>query len=167
MRYSPTLLKHGLASARIGIEYGLSAGGDFAALRADAERVFGRAGLLARLRQIKTPDEIDIMRKLSRIADRPIHEAFSAVRVGDNEMDLAGALTRGIYAQGAEYFKLMIIATGERTVFPECRSDHAPPQCGDVCRVEIFPMIDGYHVGVCRTAVVEKPRRTRSVSGRT
>jgi Xaa-Pro aminopeptidase len=25
---------------------------------------------------------------------------------------------------------------------------------GDVCRVEIFPMIDGYHAGVCRTAAV-------------
>jgi Xaa-Pro aminopeptidase len=25
---------------------------------------------------------------------------------------------------------------------------------GDVCRVEIFPIIDGYHAGVCRTAAV-------------
>ena len=25
---------------------------------------------------------------------------------------------------------------------------------GDVCRVEIFPMIGGYHAGVCRTAAV-------------
>ena len=25
---------------------------------------------------------------------------------------------------------------------------------GDVCRVEIFPMIAGYHAGVCRTAAV-------------
>ena len=28
---------------------------------------------------------------------------------------------------------------------------------GDVCRVEIFPLIDGYHAGVCRTAVVVRP----------
>ena len=28
---------------------------------------------------------------------------------------------------------------------------------GDVCRVEIFPMIGGYHAGVCRTAAVGAP----------
>ena len=41
------------------------------------------------MRLIKTPDEIDIMRKLAMIADQSINEAFSAVRVGDNEMDMA------------------------------------------------------------------------------
>jgi len=77
--------------------------------------------------------------------------------VGSNEMDLAAALTRGIYEQGAEYFKLMIVATGERSVFPNVGPTGRVLKPGDVCRVEIFPMITGYHAGVCRTAVVETP----------
>ena len=28
---------------------------------------------------------------------------------------------------------------------------------GDICRLEIFPMIGGYHAGVCRTAAVGAP----------
>ncbi len=32
--------------------------------------------------------------------------------------------------------------------------DWGNPEFGDVCRVEIFSMIGGYHAGVCRTAVV-------------
>src|SRR5205814_1647563 len=113
--------------------------------------------LLARLRQIKTPAEIDILRRLSRIADKAITDAYRSVSAGASEMDLAAALTRGVYAQGAEYFKLMIVATGERSVFPNVGPTERVLKRGDVCRVEIFPMIGGYHAGVCRTAAVEAP----------
>jgi Xaa-Pro dipeptidase len=77
--------------------------------------------------------------------------------VGSNEMDLAAALTRGIYEQGADYFKLMIVATGERSVFPNVGPSARILGRGDVCRVEIFPIIGGYHAGVCRTAAVGAP----------
>jgi len=112
--------------------------------------------LLARLRQIKTRQEIDILRRLSRIADRAIASAYGAVTAGATEMDLAGALTRGVYEQGAEYFKLMIVATGERSVFPNVGPTTRVLCRGDVCRVEIFPVIAGYHAGVCRTAAVQE-----------
>jgi Xaa-Pro dipeptidase len=111
--------------------------------------------MLARLREIKTTQEIDLLRRLSRIADKAITEAFRSVRSGASEMDLAAALTRGIYEEGAEYFKLMIVATGERSVFPNVGPTSRILQRGDVCRVEIFPMINGYHAGVCRTAAIE------------
>jgi Xaa-Pro dipeptidase len=150
------LHKHGLAKARIGIELDYLPAGDFSALRdalPDAEFIAAE-NLLARLRQIKTPAEIDVLRRLSRIADKSITDAYHSVRAGSNEMDLAAALTRGIYEQGAEYFKLMIVATGERSVFPNVGPTERILKRGDVCRVEIFPMIGGYHAGVCRTAAV-------------
>jgi Xaa-Pro aminopeptidase len=121
-----------------------------------AELVAGQ-NILARLRQIKTPGEIDILRRLSRIADRSIIEAYGAVRAGSTEMDLAAALTRGVYEQGAEYFKLMIVATGERSVFPNVGPTNRVLKHGDICRLEVFPMIAGYHAGVCRTAAVGAP----------
>jgi Xaa-Pro aminopeptidase len=153
------LRRHGLAHARIGIELDYLPAGDFAALRQllpEAELVAAQ-NLLARLRQVKTPGEIDILRRLSRIADRAIVEAYGAVRAGSTEMDLAAALTRGVYEQGAEYFKLMIVATGERSVFPNVGPTNRVLEHGDVCRLEVFPMIAGYHAGVCRTAAVGAP----------
>ncbi|MCC6775910.1 MAG: aminopeptidase P family protein [Hyphomicrobiales bacterium] len=154
------LRKHGLADARIGLEMDYLPAGDFAALREKLPQArFAPAqAMLARLREIKTPQEIDILRRLSRIADRAITEAYRAVEAGDNEMDLAAALTRGIYEQGAEYFKLMIVATGERSVFPNVGPTERVLRHGDVCRVEIFPIIGGYHAGVCRTAAVGAAR---------
>jgi len=153
------LRKHGLADSHIGVEMDYLRAGDFATLSGllTHARFAPVQATLARLREIKTPDEIDILRRLSRIADRAITEAYRAVQVGSSEMDLAAALTRGIYEQGAEYFKLMIVATGERSVFPNVGPTGRVLKHGDVCRVEIFPIISGYHAGVCRTAAVGAP----------
>jgi len=155
---SDLLRRRGLVGATIGIETDYLPAAEYADLirLLPAARFEPAQAALARMRQIKTPGEIEIMRRLSRIADRSINEAFAAAKAGDTEMDLAGALTRGIYAHGADYFKLMIIATGERSVYPNVGPTMRRLRRGDVCRVEIFPMIDGYHVGVCRTAVVHE-----------
>jgi Xaa-Pro dipeptidase len=151
------LRRHGLAEARIGLELDYLPAADFAELSTllPSARFSAAQVLLARLRQIKTPNEIDLLRRLSRIADRGIAAAYGAVGVGATEMDIAGALTRSVYEQGAESFTLMIVATGERSVFPNVGPTSRVLARGDVCRVEIFPIIAGYHAGVCRTAVVE------------
>ncbi len=153
------LRRHGLSTARVGIEMDYLPAADFVELQRllPGARFVAAQNLLARLRQIKTPEEIEILRRLSRIADKAITDAYHAVRAGLSEMDLAAALTRGVYAQGAEYFKLMIVATGERSVFPNVGPTERVLKRGDVCRVEIFPMIGGYHAGVCRTAAVGAP----------
>jgi ectoine hydrolase len=150
------LRRHGLAQARVGIELDYLPAADFSKLQTllPEARFAPAQDLLARLRQIKTPAEIDILRRLSRIADKAITDAYHSVGVSASEMDLAAALTRGVYEQGAEYFKLMIVATGERSVFPNVGPTERILQRGDVCRVEIFPIIGGYHAGVCRTAAV-------------
>jgi Xaa-Pro aminopeptidase len=149
----------GLARSRIGLEMSYLPAGDFERLRRLApEATFAPAdALFDRMRQIKTADEIALLRKLSRIADEAIAEALLGVEAGMTEMDIASLLTRGIYGRGSEYFKLMIVATGERSEYPNVGPTHRELQNGDLCRVEIFPMIDGYHAGVCRTGVVGDP----------
>ena len=146
----------GLGSARIAIEMDYLPAGDLMRLQAalpDA-RFAPAEGILARLRQIKTPGEIALLRKLSRIADQAIYDALASVDEGDSEMDIAGHLTRNVYSLGAEHFKLLIVATGERSVLPNVGPSDRVLKRGDVCRVEIFSVIDGYQAGVCRTAVV-------------
>jgi Xaa-Pro dipeptidase len=147
----------GLASARIGMEMDYLPAGDMARLHKALPQARFEADehILARLRQIKTPEEQALLRRLSRIADQAIVDALAAVKAGDSEMDIAGHLTRNVYALGAEHFKLMIIATGERSQLPNVGPSERRLEPGDVCRVEIFSVIGGYLAGVCRTAVVE------------
>jgi len=149
----------GLESGRIGIEMDYLPAGDYARLQQALPRASFSPNetLLARLRQIKTKDEIELLRRLSRIADRSITDALATVKAGDSEMDIAAHMTRNIYTLGAEHFKLMIVATGERSQLPNVGPSERRLQAHDVCRVEIFSVIAGYQAGVCRTAVVQEP----------
>jgi Xaa-Pro aminopeptidase len=113
--------------------------------------------IFSRLREVKTAAELALMRKLSRLTDGAIGGALKEARAGMTEMDLAGLLTSGIFAGGAENFRLMIIASGERSQYPNVGPSHRVLRKGDLIRMEIFGVINGYHAGVCRTAVVGKP----------
>jgi Xaa-Pro aminopeptidase len=148
----------GLGNARVGIEMDYLPAGDLAKLQANLPNVRFVAceRILARLRQIKTPDEIALLRRLSRIADQAITDALASVKAGDTEMDIAGAMTRLIYELGAEHFKLLIVATGPRSELPNVGPSERRLERGDVCRVEIFAERGGYQAGVCRTAVVQE-----------
>ncbi len=149
----------GLESARIGTEFDYLPAGDLRQLEAQLPLAsfVPIESTMHRLRQIKTSDELALLRRLSRIADTAIGTAFASVSAGASEMDLAAALTRSVYEQGAEKFKLMIVATGDRSQLPNVGPSDRILEPGDVCRVEIFPLIGGYHAGVCRTAVVGHP----------
>jgi Xaa-Pro aminopeptidase len=50
----------------------------------------------------------------------------------------------------------MIIASGERSQYPNVGPTERKLRRGDLIRMEIFGMKHGYHAGVCRTAVVER-----------
>ena len=156
------LLKElGLASSKIGIEFDYLPAGDFEDLKRRLPKALflPAQGLYSQLRQLKTAQELELLRRLSHIADGAIGDAFRSVRSGMTEMDLAAALTRNVYALGAEQFKLMIIATGERSQLPNVGPTDRMLELGDVCRVEVFCVINGYHAGVCRTAVVQRAHR--------
>jgi Xaa-Pro dipeptidase len=153
------LVDLGFADSRIGIEFDYLSVADYGELSGLLPRAHFAAAdaLMAKARQIKTPEELALLERLSRIADRAIDSSFAAISAGCTEMDLAAALTRSVYEQGAEQFKLMIIATGERSELPNVGPTNRTLKSGDVCRVEIFPVINGYQAGVCRTAVIDDP----------
>lgn len=149
----------GLGSARVGTELSYLSQADHAEITAlvpGLEFVAADA-LLTSARQIKTPAELELLERLARISDTAIKTSLESVRAGSSEMDIAAALTRSVYEQGAQQFKLMIVATGERSQLPNVGPSDRILIPGDICRVEIFSVIDGYQAGVCRTAVVGEP----------
>jgi Xaa-Pro aminopeptidase len=146
----------GLGNKAIGLELSYLSVQDHAELRSALPQAhLGPCDpVLAACRRTKTPTELALMGELSRIADRAIDDSCQAVSAGCTEMDIAAALTRSVYEQGAQQFKLMIVASGERSQLPNVGPSHRVLSPGDICRIEIFPVINGYHAGVCRTAVV-------------
>ena len=153
------LTELGSARARLGIEMDYLPAKDFLTLQRklpSASFVAGDA-IYHRLRQVKTRAEIDLLRPLSKITDRAIGETLRSARVGMTEMELAGGLVSRLFAGGAENFKLLIVASGERSQYPNVGPTGRALGSGDLIRMEIFGMKSGYLAGVCRTAVVERP----------
>jgi Xaa-Pro aminopeptidase len=149
----------GLDAARVGLETDYLPVRDMDRLRElvpKAEWVPAHP-LFNRLRLHKTPRETELMRRLARITDRSIKEALESVRTGDTEMDLAGAATTNLFRYGADSFKWLILASGERSQYPNVGPTERRLQRGDLVRLEVFGQLDGYHTGVCRTAVVGPP----------
>ena len=148
----------GLDRARVGIELEFLPAKDFATLHkilsgiqwVAADAVFNQA------RQIKTPNELSLLRSLSKLTDKAIGDTLGAVKVGLTELELAGNLLTSLFTGGAESYKLMIIATGERSQFPNVGPTGRKLQHGDLIRMEIFGQKGGYLTGVCRTAVVSQ-----------
>lgn len=149
----------GLADGQIGTELGYLPVRDYAELTAalPGARLSAADALLAQARRVKTADEVSLLRRLSQISDTAIAAACRTVSAGATELDLAAALTRSIYQQGAQQFKLMIVASGERSQLPNVGPTNRVLAAGDICRIEIFSVMNGYHAGVCRSAVVGDP----------
>lgn len=150
------LTRLGLDRSRIGIELGYLSYADHRKLVAHLPYadIVDAGDLLLSARRVKTADELALLAQLSRISDTAIQYALESVRAGDTEMDIAAGITRSVFEQGADNFKLMIVATGDRSQLPNVGPSKRVLVPGDVCRVEIFSVIDGYQAGVCRTAVV-------------
>lgn len=146
----------GLGRARVGVELEFLPAKGFATLHkllpglewVAADAVFNKA------RQIKTPGELALLRSLSKLTDRAIGDTLRSAKAGMSEMELAGTLLTALFAGGAESYKLMIIASGERSQFPNVGPTERRLQHGDLIRMEIFGQKNGYLTGVCRTAVV-------------
>ncbi|MEE9610736.1 MAG: aminopeptidase P family N-terminal domain-containing protein, partial [Desulfatiglandales bacterium] len=129
-----------LKQAKIGIEMEYLPARDFMTLKKKLPSAdfVAADGIFHQLRQVKTHEELNLLRSLSTITDKAISNALTHARVGMSEMDLAGILTRGIFEGGAENFKLMIIASGERSQYPNVGPSDRILQQGDLIRMEIF-----------------------------
>jgi Xaa-Pro aminopeptidase len=145
-----------LDGAKIGIEMEYLPAKDFAALQKKLPAVRWVAGdaLFNQARQIKTAKELALLRSLSKLTDKAIGDTLRQAKVGMSEMDLAGLLLSALFAGGAENYKLMIIASGERSQFPNVGPTERKLKGGDLIRMEIFGQKSGYLTGICRTAVI-------------
>jgi Xaa-Pro dipeptidase len=145
-----------LDRGKVGIEMEFLPAKDFATLQCNLPGVqwFPADALFNKARQVKTPNELNLLRSLSKLTDKAIGDALRQAKVGMSEMELAGLLLTSLFAGGAESYKLMIIASGERSQFPNVGPTDRKLKASDLIRMEIFGQKNGYLAGVCRTAVV-------------
>jgi Xaa-Pro dipeptidase len=152
------LLELGLARGAVGVELDYLPAKDFLTLqrRLPDAKIVAADAIFSKLRQVKGRKEIELLRELSRITDRAIGETLKGARAGMTEMELAGGLLGRLFAGGAENYKLMIVASGERSQYPNVGPTERALKSGDLIRMEIFGQKHGYLAGICRTAIVDR-----------
>jgi ectoine hydrolase len=158
-KLAETLTDLKLERGRLGIETEFLPVKDFATVQKNLPTVQWVASdaIFNQARQVKTPNELELLRSLSKLTDKAIGDTLRQARAEMSEMDLAGFLLSSLFAGGAENYKLMIIASGERSQFPNVGPTDRKLRAGDLIRMEIFGQKNGYLAGVCRTAVVGQP----------
>ena len=116
------------------------------------------AAVMHELRMIKSPQEIDQLRRAFVKTVEAVGEVFESTVIGDTEAQVADRIHRGLVARGAEQLLFNIVVIGERTPWA-----HPPPgeralQPGELLRIDVGASFGLYCSDVGRTATAVRWR---------
>jgi Xaa-Pro dipeptidase len=104
-------------------------------------------------RRIKTPDELERLRKVARIADRAQAAAHPHVREGMTEQEVYRLIADAALAEGAETIGAQV-AAGDRSSYSNPTPGETKLRKGDVVKVDVFASLGGYLSDTGRAFVV-------------
>lgn len=158
-----TLAKRGLLGKAVGIE---KDAWFFPPGRAERMRdAFGggelhdAAGIVERLRMIKSDQEIAYIRQAGTIADAGIAAGFTAARDGATEGDVAAAIYTALLQAGSDYVGPVYVMTGEQSALAHASWSERRMRRGDVVYLEVAGCVRRYHAAIRRTATIGPPSR--------
>lgn len=157
------LKEKGLASGRIGLENRYLAAAYYRELAeqlpqaklVDGDDIFDTA------RMIKSPEEVDLLRRAAAMTDKAIRKAFEGAHVGTSEIWMSETMGKDILQSGADGVAFVVMTTGEnsRLVHPVPSATTIRP--GDVVRTDFGghygSYFGGYYSDIARTAIAGKP----------
>lgn len=109
-----------------------------------------------RLRAVKLPSEIELLRSAAGLAEQGIDAALAAAGHGATEIELASVVAATMAAGGGDP-RFTVVTSGVRSALSDARPTHRPLQRGDLLRFDVGCTFDGYWSDVGRTAVVGEP----------
>jgi Xaa-Pro aminopeptidase len=108
-------------------------------------------------RMIKTPDEIETMRRSAATADVAADAAFAACRPGVTEVEVARAAADAFGLQGVSQVGFAIVAGGPNSAYPHHSSISRPLAAGEPVLVDLGGRLDGYSSDITRMAYMGEP----------
>jgi Xaa-Pro aminopeptidase len=151
--------KRGWTEGSIGIEWWTQSPG--APLVAETARRLGEAGarildgdwIVDRVRAIKSPVELECVRRAAEIVDDAFSELLAELRPGQTELQVAARLDAAMAERGGESAAIRTMVSAGPDVW--CRTHSAPSRrslgAGDVVYVDTCGVVNRYHADLCRT----------------
>ena len=108
------------------------------------------------IRRVKTPEELEWIRKAADLADRGYEQFVRVARAGMTEYELVAEVEGFVKANGAED-NFMLVASGGTEVTAMKPPTARKLQVGDSVITELTPQINGYYAQICRTLIIGPP----------
>lgn len=156
--FAASLRDRGLEDAAVGIEATYLPVAAFERLRAELPhtKLVPTDDLLAEVRSIKTPEEIETIAAIGSAAQRIGEEATRLVSAGDTENELAGVITKRYEGIGGR-LTMLVVGSGPRSAIANAAPTEKALERGDTVRIDVIGTRDNYCSDVARTAVVGDP----------
>ena len=115
--------------------------------------------LLAALRMIKAPAEVERICRIGKVAEEIARDCCAAFGPGATERELGNFIAERYAAAGGDGLTMLVVGSGPRSA-----AVNAPPtdrvlEPGDVVRLDVIGTAGHYYSDVARTAVVGEPTR--------
>ncbi|MEE2760286.1 MAG: Xaa-Pro peptidase family protein [Pseudomonadota bacterium] len=112
--------------------------------------------LMDALMRVKSPVEVETIRRATEMADRGYEVFVDAAKPGRAEFEVVAEIEGFFRAEGAQE-NFMLIGSGGVEVRGMHPAGTRRIQAGDLVTTELSPCVDGYFSQLCRTLVVGEP----------
>lgn len=133
------LQRKGLASGRIGIDLDYLPATSFERLQKamPQARFVNTTDDIAKIRAIKTPQEVAFLENAAKQTHRAVLDAMMASRLGETERVMADRIANGIIGNGADGTLFLCFASGDRTPQAHGYATERVPQPGEIIRFDV------------------------------
>lgn len=116
------------------------------------------SGLIEKIRMIKTPEEVNILKAAARIADDAFEHICKFIKVGQTELEISNELEFFMRKRGATSSSFdTIVASGLRSALPHGVATEKKIESGDFITLDYGALYNGYISDITRTVAVGEP----------
>jgi len=147
----------GLGSARVGVErdYVNVRDWDFLQQCAPQLELCDCTALMDRVRWIKTPEEVQMIRRAADLLDDVYREVFERVRPGDTERKIHADMIATCLSKGFEWAHGIL--NSDKNTIPYAGESDMVIREGDVIRTDYVAYLNGYPGHQSRNVIIGKP----------
>ncbi len=131
------------------------------ALEAEGVEIVDGQQAMLDAREIKTPDEIELLKVAAGMVDATYMDIAKAIKPGARESDLVAIANERLYSMGSERVECVNSVAGPRGAPHSHTFSDRIIQPGDMIFLDIMHSFNGYHTCYYRTFICGKPNKAQ------
>jgi len=121
-------------------------------------RVADASDILRQMRSIKSPRELEYVRRAAKVADVGMTAAMERMRPGMTELQVYGEVVSAMAEVGGENPAItMPVASGKRSACAHALASNKKIRKGEIVNVDVCGVVNRYHANMARTFSMGKP----------